>query len=123
MISFRRFLHCWKCQKILQKTPQCPGCTSIQPVSTFLNYFQLLNNHQVTFNINQSKLKESFIQLQKIFHPDRISDAQEKQLAQGESRWLNKAYRELKDPLRRAEYMVSAGDAGFANLFQVFVAI
>lgn len=51
-------------------------------------------------------LEESFLEKQREFHPDRYHDSFERQIAEAMSSRLNEAYRVLKDPIRRAEYLL-----------------
>lgn len=73
-----------------------------------MNYFQLLGLEH-TFTIDQHKLSTNYQQLQKAAHPDRFANAssQEQLLAVQKSSTINDAYQTLKNPLKRAEYMLT----------------
>ena len=72
-----------------------------------MNYFQLfaLDEH---FDLDLNELSTVYQTLQKTVHPDRFahSSAQEQLIAVQKSSTINDAYQTLKDPLKRAEYML-----------------
>jgi len=72
-----------------------------------LNYFQLFGLEQ-QFKIDVKNLTELYQALQKTVHPDRFAHAssQEQMLAVQKSSMINDAYQTLKNPLKRAEYML-----------------
>jgi molecular chaperone HscB len=61
-----------------------------------------------TFDIDLAQLKRSFLNYQQRVHPDTYTQRadMEKKLAETQSSWINHAYRTLRDPLSRAEYML-----------------
>ncbi|WP_440876555.1 co-chaperone HscB [Thalassotalea sp. PLHSN55] len=72
-----------------------------------MNYFQLFGIEQ-GFNIDLNALSAIYQKLQKAVHPDRFahSSAQEQLVAVQKSSTINDAYHTLKDPLKRAEYLL-----------------
>lgn len=72
-----------------------------------MNYFQLFDIDLV-FDIDINHLSSTYQQLQKTVHPDRFAHAssQEKLIAVQKSAQINDAYQILKEPLKRAEYML-----------------
>jgi molecular chaperone HscB len=58
------------------------------------------------FNINVSKLRREFLQLQAKAHPD-LHHGQDKARAEGLSALINEAYKTLQNPLLRAQYLLS----------------
>lgn len=70
------------------------------------NFFELLNQ-EVTFNIDLSKLETHFIEAQKQAHPDNSQNTPE---AAYKSAEINQAYMVLKDPFKRASYILSLKD-------------
>jgi len=72
-----------------------------------LNYFDLFTLPH-SFSINLSQLSNAFQALQKKTHPDKFAHAsnQEQLLAAQKSATINDAYQTLKNPLKRAEYML-----------------
>jgi molecular chaperone HscB len=75
------------------------------------DYFEFFGLER-TLNLDAQDLEKRYYQLSRKWHPDlfaRKSDA-EKQEALDNTALLNDAYRTLKDPIRRAEYVVGASD-------------
>ncbi len=72
-----------------------------------MNYFQLLGLEQA-FTVDLNALSANYQQLQKTVHPDRFANAtaQEQLIAVQKSSTINDAYQTLKNPLKRAEYML-----------------
>lgn len=73
-----------------------------------MNYFSLFGIEE-HFNVNLSQLSITFQTLQKTAHPDNFAHAssQEQLLAVQKSAEINDAYQTLKQPLKRAEYMLN----------------
>jgi molecular chaperone HscB len=72
-----------------------------------LNYFQLFNL-ELKFSIELDKLNERYQTLQRTVHPDKFAHAtkQDQLMAVKKSTLVNDAYQTLKNPLKRAEYML-----------------
>jgi molecular chaperone HscB len=72
-----------------------------------VNYFQLFNITP-SFELDLNELSSSYQTLQKTVHPDNFAHAseQEQRLAVQKSAQVNDAYYTLKNPLKRAEYML-----------------
>jgi len=71
------------------------------------NYFELFGL-PVDYRINLDELALRFRELQKVIHPDRYANSsdQEKRLAMQGATLVNEAYASLKDPLKRAQYLL-----------------
>ncbi len=79
----------------------------ITPVSKELDYFTCFGFPR-RLSIDQQKLETKFYELSRAFHPDfyqNKSDA-EQTISLGNSAMLNTAYRTLRDPIQRAEYLL-----------------
>jgi molecular chaperone HscB len=63
------------------------------------DFFELLQIPR-SFEVDTKLLNENYFRLQREFHPDKTRDNGVK------SALLNEAYKALKNPLKRAEYMV-----------------
>ncbi len=98
---------CWHCQSEVTGEYQCGQCVKVQPLSKDLDYFTCMRLPRL-LNIDQEKLQETFYELSRVFHPDFYSnkDDQEQTISLGNSALLNTAYRTLKDPIQRAEYLI-----------------
>lgn len=76
-----------------------PSMSSAEP-----NHFTRLQL-PVSPHIDKEALNSSYFALQRTYHPDHYTGA-EKQKALQESMAINEAYNTLKDPLKRAEYLL-----------------
>jgi molecular chaperone HscB len=106
---------CWHCQSEVTGEYFCERCVKVQPVSKELDYFTCLGVPR-RLNIDQNTLEAKFYELSRAFHPDFFqtkSDA-EQAISLDNSAMLNTAYRTLKDPIQRAEYLLRL-EAGAAK--------
>lgn len=73
-----------------------------------MNYFALFGIEE-SFDVDTAKLSEIYQTLQKKVHPDKFAHAssQEQLLAVQKSAQINDAYQTLKQPLKRADYMLT----------------
>jgi molecular chaperone HscB len=98
---------CWHCQSEVTGEYLCGQCVKVQPLSKELDYFACfqLPRH---LNLDEKQLERTFYQLSRTFHPDFYStkDETERTISLGNSAFLNTAYRTLKDPIQRAEYLI-----------------
>ena len=105
---------CWHCQSEMSGEYFCGRCVKVQPLSKELDYFTCLNLPR-KLNIDEKALEETFYALSRSFHPDYFAtkDEGEKAISLGNTALLNTAYRTLKDPMQRAEYLIrlEAGSA------------
>ena len=98
---------CWSCSiGHNDSTLFCPHCSKIQPPpgGDFFSVFSL----EPRLNIDLAALEQSFHRLSRKLHPDRFARAQEneKQWSLADTALLNDAYRTLKDPIHRTEYLL-----------------
>jgi molecular chaperone HscB len=98
---------CWSCSiGHNDSTLFCPHCSKIQPPPGG-NYFSVfsLKPH---LQLDLPALENEFHRLSRKLHPDRFARAaeNEKQWSLADTALLNDAYRTLKDPLRRTEYLL-----------------
>jgi molecular chaperone HscB len=105
---------CWHCQSEVTGEYFCEQCVKVQPVSKDLDYFTCLALPR-RLNIDIAGLERKFYELSRAFHPDFYQNKtqEEQQISLANSALLNTAYRTLKDPFQRAEYLVrlEAGSA------------
>ncbi len=73
-----------------------------------LNYFELFNL-PLQFELDTAKLSAAYQQLQKSVHPDKYAHASSQQqlLAVQKSAQINDGYHTLKDPISRAEHLLT----------------
>jgi len=71
------------------------------------NYFDLFGL-PVEYQLDKNGLSERYRELQRVVHPDRFASApdQEQRLALQQATLVNEAFETLRDPLRRAVYML-----------------
>ena len=98
---------CWSCSiGPVESTLFCPHCSKIQPPPGG-DYFKVFSL-QPAFRIDLAGLEAEFHRLSRKLHPDRFARAaeNEKEWSLADTALLNDAYRTLKDPLRRTEYLL-----------------
>jgi len=105
---------CWHCQSEVHGEYFCQQCVKVQPLTKELDYFTCLGlPRQLTINADQ--LEAKFYELSRAFHPDFFQNKTqtEQAISLRNSALLNSAYRTLKDPVQRAEYLLrlEAGSA------------
>jgi molecular chaperone HscB len=105
---------CWHCQSEAHGEYLCGRCVKVQPLSPDLDYFTCLGLPR-RLSIDRDGLEAKFYELSRVFHPDFYQDKSETEraISLGNSALLNTAYRTLKDPIQRAEYLLrlEAGSA------------
>ena len=86
-----------------------------------MNYFQLFGI-DASFDVELAQLSQTYQSLQKAVHPDRFAHAssQEQLLAVQKSAEINDAYQTLKQPLKRAEYLLTLRGVEMPNEQQSF---
>jgi molecular chaperone HscB len=98
---------CWSCSVAHNDvTLFCTHCSKIQPPPGG-DYFQVFGLDRA-FQIDLAALEQEFHRLSRKVHPDRFARAgeNERQWSLADTALLNDAYRTLKDPLHRTEYLL-----------------
>lgn len=98
---------CWSCSATHDESALfCPHCNKIQPPpgGDFFSAFGLAPR----LNIELEALEREFHKLSRKLHPDRFAraSANEKEWSLADTALLNDAYRTLRDPIRRTEYLL-----------------
>jgi len=99
---------CVQCGAALGMPPAlCPACGALQPFRPELSLFAVLGLPE-TFAMDAALLRERVFALQKRLHPDRFAaaDAATRLRSLEWSTRLNEAFAVLRDPLRRADYLL-----------------
>ena len=98
---------CWHCQSEVKGEYLCGQCVKVQPLSKELDYFTCMRLPRL-LAIDEKQLEQTFYELSRTFHPDFYStkEESEKSISLGNSALVNTAYRTLKDPIQRAEYLI-----------------
>ncbi|HUB28182.1 MAG TPA: Fe-S protein assembly co-chaperone HscB [Terracidiphilus sp.] len=89
-----------------ESTLFCPHCSKIQPPSggSYFSVFGLVPR----LDLDLGMLEHEFHKLSRKLHPDRFARASEneKEWSLADTALLNDAYRTLRDPIRRTEYLL-----------------
>jgi len=98
---------CWSCAVAHNDaTLFCPHCSKIQPPpgGDYFSVFGLVPR----LDLDLGMLEHQFHRLSRKLHPDRFARAHEneKQWSLADTALLNDAYRTLKDPIHRTEYLL-----------------
>jgi molecular chaperone HscB len=85
----------------------CPQCTKILSLGRHGDYFAFLGLPR-KLNLGAAELEQRFRALSRQFHPDYFHNAppQERRASLERSSYLNDAYRTLKQPISRIEYLL-----------------
>src|SRR6476660_4201230 len=100
-------LVCWNCHERAQGTHFCPSCGKLQQLTGNADYFALFEMPRKLW-IDMNSLEQKFLQLSWKLHPDNFVNAaeRERELSLRRSSELNDAYRALRDPVARVEYLL-----------------
>ena len=84
----------------------CSSCGKVQPPVP-VDYFTFFGFPR-KLNLDTSKLEKEFYALSRRLHPDLFAQAnpEERAFSLEQSSMLNDAYRTLKDPIKRTEYLL-----------------
>jgi molecular chaperone HscB len=99
---------CWNCSAATGGAPFCPSCGKIQPLAQGADFFSFFGlPHKLSLNLDT--LEQRFHSLSWKLHPDHFARAteSERQYSLDLSSQLNDAYRTLRDPVGRVEYLLS----------------
>jgi len=109
---------CWSCSiGHNDSTLFCPHCSKIQPPPGG-NYFSVFGL-EPRLNLDLPALEHEFHRLSRKVHPDRFARAgeNERQWSLADTALLNDAYRTLKEPLHRTEYLLKLEGAEIGEEF------
>lgn len=98
---------CWSCSAATGGAHFCPACGKIQPLPPGADYFTFFGLPQ-KLTLDPAELEQKFHSLSWKLHPDNFVRASEseRQLSLERSSQLNDAYRTLRDPVSRVEYLL-----------------
>jgi molecular chaperone HscB len=94
----------------------CPQCTKILSLGRHGDYFSFLGLPR-KLNLDPAELERRFRELSRQFHPDYFYNAApaERRASLERSSYLNDAYRTLKNPVTRVEYLLDAEGLGMRS--------
>ncbi|MFZ0212855.1 MAG: Fe-S protein assembly co-chaperone HscB [Candidatus Acidiferrales bacterium] len=98
---------CWSCHAATDEAHFCKACGKIQPLGRGVDYFAFFGLPR-KLKIDEAELEQRFHQLSWKLHPDNFMAAPEyeRNLALERSSELNDAYRTLREPILRVEYLL-----------------
>jgi molecular chaperone HscB len=94
----------------------CPQCTKILTLARHGDYFRFLGLPR-TLNLDTTDLEQRFRALSRQFHPDYFYNAapSERLASLERSSYLNDAYRTLRQPIARIEYLLELEGQGVGS--------
>ena len=104
---------CWSCKGPMSVEGLfCATCEAVQGPAPVDHFMRL--GVERNFDIDVPALDRRYFDLQRLLHPDRFAtkSSKEKALSQQQATALNDAYETLKDPLKRADYLVHLEGVG-----------
>lgn len=101
---------CWSCRGAVgDGAAFCETCGAVQPPGQADHFTRL--GLDPSFELDESDLQQKYFGLQRDLHPDRFARRSEREraISMQQSTSINEAFETLKDPLRRAEYLLKLG--------------
>ncbi|CAA7622355.1 Fe-S protein assembly co-chaperone HscB [Magnetospirillum sp. SS-4] len=98
---------CWSCKgPVAARALFCSVCGAVQGPGAIDHYTRL--GMSPSFDVDLDELQRQYFGFQRRLHPDRFAakSGKEKALSQLQATALNEAYETLKDPLKRAAYLL-----------------
>lgn len=99
---------CWSCQRDAGSGEKCASCGALQPPELAADHFAVLGLPR-RFDLDAKAAEGRFRALSREVHPDRFAtaDPRARKFSMQRTVQLNEAWKTLKDPIRRAEYLLS----------------
>jgi molecular chaperone HscB len=99
---------CWSCQKQAGAEPLCAACGALQPPDDRADLFAVLGL-PARYAVDLAAAEAAYKDLSRQVHPDRYAtaDARARRASLARTVQLNMAWRTIKDPVRRAEYLLT----------------
>lgn len=96
---------CWSCGT-MRAAHFCSACGKVQPPVP-VDYFTFFGLPR-KLNVDLPRLEQEFYTLSRKLHPDlySVADPREQEWSLEQSSQLNDAYRTLKDPIKRTQYLL-----------------
>jgi molecular chaperone HscB len=98
---------CWSCRAERGPGYFCAACGAIQPIPAEATYFDCLGL-PLRLTLDPADLEARFHALSRRFHPDfyQRKSPRERAISLENAAFLNQAYRALRDPFLRADYLL-----------------
>jgi molecular chaperone HscB len=99
---------CWSCEREAGAAPLCAACGALQPPDDEADFFAVLGQ-PARYAVDLAAAEAAFKQLSRQVHPDRFAtaDPRARRASLARTVQLNEAWRTIKDPVARAEYMLT----------------
>jgi molecular chaperone HscB len=103
---------CWSCERSTDAaaSASCSHCGAIQPPDRGTDLFAVLGLPR-RFGLDLAAAEAAFKERSRQLHPDRFAkaDPRARRASLGRTVQLNEAWRTVRDPVRRAEYLLALG--------------
>ncbi len=103
-----RTVKCWACRSEAPGGGLCPECGRLQPFPSVADHWTVLGLDR-RLVLERVDLERRFHELNRRFHPDyfRLRSPEEQGISLENSAAVNTAYRTLRDPIFRVEYLLA----------------
>ncbi|HYQ80972.1 MAG TPA: Fe-S protein assembly co-chaperone HscB [Anaeromyxobacteraceae bacterium] len=99
---------CWSCRaEVPRDDLRCPACGRLQPLEPGADHFAVMGLPR-RYGLEAAALERRHKELARALHPDRFARAEprERLVSAERARRVNDAWRVLRDPRSRAEYLL-----------------
>ena len=107
---------CWSCEREAGPGALCASCKALQPPDDKADFFAVLGLPS-RYAIDLDAAESAFKKLSRQVHPDRFAtgDPRARKASLARTVQLNDAWRTLRDPVARAEYMLARAGIDIAS--------
>jgi molecular chaperone HscB len=118
-VTERNGSKCWSCGAVAPDGGVCPGCGRLQPFPAGSDHWAVLGLER-RLGLDRSDLERRFHRLNRRLHPDyfRLRSSEEQDVSLEASAAVNAAYRALRDPVGRVEYLLELEGMGLGSAGQ-----
>jgi len=119
MMSERNGAKCGGCGAAAPAGDVCPECGRLQPFAPGSDHWTVLGLDR-RLGLDRADLEQRFHRLNRRLHPDyfRLRSAEEQAVSLEASAAVNAAYRALRDPVSRVEYLLELEGMGLGTAGQ-----
>ncbi|HEY0707164.1 MAG TPA: Fe-S protein assembly co-chaperone HscB [Polyangia bacterium] len=99
---------CWSCEKSAGPGPFCAACGAILPPDPAADHFRVLGVAPA-YAVDLVVLEQRYKEAARKMHPDKFAraDQRARRASMAHSVRLNDAWKTLRDPVKRAEYLLT----------------
>lgn len=110
---------CWACGATAPAGDRCPGCGRLQAFPAGSDHWTVLGLDR-RLDLDRGRVERRVHVLNRRFHPDyfRLHTAEEQAISLENSAAVNTAYRALRDPVARVEYLLDLEGLGLGTAGQ-----